>query len=317
MGKKLTKETFIKKAMKTHKNKYDYSRVKYVGANEKVCIICLKHGEFYQIASNHLRGQGCPKCSNEKLSKIHYSNKEEFIEKAKQIHGNKYDYSKTEYIDSKTKVCIICPKHGEFYQTPNSHLNGHGCFECGIISCKPKSLTTEEFIEKARKIHGDKYDYSKTKYIDSKTKVCIICPKHGEFWQTPNCHLDGKGCPLCNESHLERDIRFLFDKNGIKYQYRKRDFKWLEGLELDFYLPEYNIAIECQGEQHFIPKSFGGNKSDKFNKQIKLDDLKALKCKNNGVKLIYYSYDNIVPKEWKKYSVITDTKSIITEIKAN
>jgi hypothetical protein len=75
------------------------------------------------------------------------------------------------------------------------------------------------------------------------------------------------------------------------------------------------VAIECQGEQHFIPKSFGGNKVDRFGKQIKLDELKALKCKNNGLKLIYYSYDNIVPNDWDKYSVITDTKSIITEIK--
>ena len=178
-----------------------------------------------------------------------------------------------------------------------------------------KKLTTEQFIEKAKKVHGDKYDYSKTNYVNSYTKICIVCPKHGEFFQTPNCHLDRKGCPLCNESHLERDIRFLLDKNGIRYQYRKRDFKWLEGLELDFYLPEYNVAIECQGEQHFMPKSFGGNKSDNFNKQIKLDDLKALRCKNNGIKLIYYSYNNIVPKNWDKYSVITDSLLIIAEIK--
>ena len=317
MSKKLTNEDFIKKAKKVHNNKYDYSKIEYKGANENLCIICPKHGEFYQIASNHLRGQNCPKCSNEKLSKLHYSSNEEFIEKAKQIHGDKYDYSKVKYVDSKTKVCIVCPKHGEFYQTPNSHLNGHGCFECGIVACKPKSLTREEFIEKAKKIHGDRYDYSKVEYINSYTKICIICKEHGEFWQKPNSHLSGKGCPRCNESHLEREIRLLLDKNNINYEYRKKNFNWLDGLELDFYLPDYKIGIECQGEQHFIPRSFGDNKFKRFDKQIELDELKALKCKNNQVRIIYYSHKNIVPKEWKKYSVITDAKSIITELNTN
>lgn len=315
MRKKMSTNEFIEKAHKSHGDKYNYSKVNYADSYTKVCIICPEHGEFWQAPYNHIRGQGCPICRNEKKSLTSTSNTEEFINKAKQIHGNKYDYSKVEYIDAKTKVCIICPIHGKFYQTPNSHLMGHGCFECGLLSSSPKTLTTEEFIEKARKIHGDKYDYSKVKYINTHTKVCIICPKHGEFWQTPNCHLDGKGCPLCNESHLERDIRFLFDDNKINYEYRKRNFDWLNGLELDFYLPDYNVAIECQGLQHFIPKSFGGDEKSKFSKQIELDELKSLKCKNNGVKLIYYSYDNIVPKNWDKYSVITDTKSILAEIK--
>ena len=311
-----TTQEFIEIAKSVHNDKYDYSKTEYINSSTKVRVICPKHGEFWQMPNNHLRGQGCPICKNEKKSLISTSNTEEFVKKAKQVHGNKYDYSKVKYIDAKTKVCIICPIHGKFYQTPNSHLMGRGCFECGLLSCKPKSLTTEEFIEKARKIHGDKYDYSKVKYVNTYTKICIICPKHGEFWQTPNCHLNGKGCPLCNESHLERDIRFLFDNNKINYEYRKRNFDWLNGLELDFYLPDYNVAIECQGIQHFIPKSFGGNEKSKFSKQIELDELKSLKCKNNGVKLIYYSYKNIVPKNWNKYSVITDTKSILAEIKA-
>lgn len=310
-----TTEEFIERAKKVHGDRYDYSKVVYINTQTKVCIICPKHGEFWQMPSNHLKSQGCPKCKNEKKSSSNSYNTEEFIEKAKMIHGDKYDYSKVKYIDSKTKVCIICPIHGEFYQTPNSHLNGHGCFECGMVSCKPKSMTTEEFIEKAKKIHGDRYDYSKVEYVNSYTKICIICHKHGEFWQTPNSHLDGKGCTLCNESHLEREIKLLLDKNNIKYEYRKKNFDWLNGLELDFYLPDYNVAIECQGEQHFIPRSFGGDKFKKFDKQIKLDELKALRCKNNGIKLIYYSHNNIIPENWNKYSVITDTASIITEIK--
>ena len=114
--------------------------------------------------------------------------KEEFIEKAKKLHGDKYDYSKVEYIDYLTKVCIICPKHGEFWQTPSNHLNktkSKGCLKCGIENTNYKNTyTKEEFIEKAKTIHGNKYDYSKVEYLKSNKKICIICPKHGEFWQT-------------------------------------------------------------------------------------------------------------------------------------
>ena len=110
-------------------------------------------------------------------------NTKEFIEKAKRIHGDKYDYSKVKYVNNRTKVCIICPEHGEFWQRPTSHLKGCICYRCSqkAKAKKQKKSSTNEFIEKAKKIHGDKYDYSKVEYINAKTKVCIICPEHGEF----------------------------------------------------------------------------------------------------------------------------------------
>ena len=124
---------------------------------------------------------------------------EEFIEKAKAVHGDKYDYSKVNYVDAITKVCIICPEHGEFWQTPNMHINDkNGCKLCGIKNRSNKrKKTTEQFIEKARKIHGNKYDYSKVNYVNSQEKVGIMCPKHGEFWQNPRKHLSGCGCSKC------------------------------------------------------------------------------------------------------------------------
>ena len=119
----------------------------------------------------------------------------EFIEKSKQVHGNKYDYSKVDYINTHTKVCIICPEHGEFWITPNNHLRCHGCKSCGYIkNAINQTLSLEQFIKKAKKIHGNKYDYSKVEYHDMHTKICIICPKHGEFLQLPYDHLQGKGC---------------------------------------------------------------------------------------------------------------------------
>ena len=186
--KKKTTEQFIKESNLIHNFKYDYSKTNYVNARIKVCIICPEHGEFWQKPNSHLQGCGCPLCCcNIK------SNTSEFIQKAKEIHGNKYDYSKVNYIDSKTKVCIICPEHGEFWQKPYDHLHSHGCSKCSGNG----KITTDEFIQKAREVHGDKYDYSKVNYVNSQTKVCIICPEHGEFWQTPSDHLRGHSCPNC------------------------------------------------------------------------------------------------------------------------
>ena len=245
MPKRLTTEQFIEKARKIHGNKYDYSKVKYINNITRVIIICPKHGEFLQTPNDHLDGCGCSKCGGVKKS-----NTNDFIAQSKKIHGDKYDYSKVEYINNKTPVCIICPVHGEFWQKPNDHLGGHGCSKCSGT----KKLTTEEFIKKAKEIHGDKYDYSKVEYKDNKTKVCIICPKHGEFWIRPNSHLSQKQeCKHCKKSKMENKIASILLDNNIlyTYQYSNKDCGWLGKQSLDFFLPKYNIAIECQGEQHY------------------------------------------------------------------
>lgn len=207
--KKLTTEEFIKRAREVHGNKYDYSKVEYVNAHTKVCIICSKHGEFYQKPNNHLNGQGCSKCfyPNIKLTT------ENFIQKAREIHGDKYDYSRVEYKDTKTKVCIICNKHGEFQQNFEKHI----VRKCGCPKCAGKGKTVEEFVETANLIHYNKYDYSKVKYESATTKVCIICPEHGEFYQKPSKHLSGDGCPVCDESHLEKETRSVLKEKKIKF----------------------------------------------------------------------------------------------------
>jgi hypothetical protein len=133
---------------------------------------------------------------------------EEFIEKAKQIHGDKYDYSLTEYISNKKKVKIICPIHGVFEQRPINHLQGCGCIKCSGL----EKLTTEEFIEKAKKVHGNKYDYSLTEYITSKKKVKIICPVHGVFEQNAANHLKGTGCPNCTKEILKNKPKIINQK---------------------------------------------------------------------------------------------------------
>lgn len=126
----------------------------------------------------------------------------QFVSEAKEIHGDKYDYSNTIYVRSDKKVTIKCPKHGYFWQVPSEHLRGQGCPECA----GNKRKTTLEFIEESKNIHGNKYDYSKAEYINGRTKVCIICPTHGEFWQIAGSHISGFGCPQCSKIRFQKLI---------------------------------------------------------------------------------------------------------------
>ena len=295
-------EEFIVDANKIHNNQYDYSKVKYVNAKTKVCIICPIHGEFWQTPNSHLNGCGCPYCSNN-----HQLDSYGWIEKAKSKHLDKYDYSKVNYINSNTKVCIICPEHGEFWQFPSSHLQGHGCPKCGGVF----HYTTQQWVDKVNEIHNNRYDYSKVNYVNSKTKVCIICPMHGEFWQTPNDHLLNHGCPMCRQSMLENNMAINLTNNNITFE-REKTFDWLiykDKLYIDFYLPDYNIAIECQGKQHFKPvDAFGGAKA--FHECQKRDLVKKELCEKNNVKIFYFSNVNIK----YPYDVYNDINKLIEDI---
>ena len=310
---RLTTEEFIRRAKEVHGNRYDYSKVKYVNTRRKVCIICPKHGEFWQIPLHHLKGSGCPNCAG----KIRLTT-EEFIRKAKEVHGDRYDYSKVEYINALKKVCIICPKHGEFWQTASEHLRGQGCPKCAHEKqISSSTITTEEFIRKAKEVHGDRYDYSKVEYINALKKVCIICPKHGEFWQIPASHLSGKGCPNCNESQMEKNTANFLEENNIEYirQARKTDLVWLGRQSLDFYLPKYNIAIECQGIQHFESVAFFGGKRE-YSDGLKRDLSKYNKCLSNNVKLIYYVPESLVEEITNntKYNNIYNSENVFSDL---
>jgi len=204
--KKLSTEDFIHRAKTFHNNKYDYSLVVYKNMSTKVIIICPVHGKFLQTPQQHLRSSGCSKCSG-----YFQLCKETFIEKAIQVHGDKYDYSKVVYITNKTKVIIICSIHGEFQQRPDCHLRGVGCPKCYTKNAKDN---IQSFISKSINTHGYKYDYSKVDYKSANTKVYIICPIHGKFLQLPSNHIAGQGCPKCQQSNGEFQIEiWLKNKN--------------------------------------------------------------------------------------------------------
>lgn len=198
MGKRLTTEQFIEKATTVHGSKYDYSKTEYINSNTKIIIVCPEHGEFEQLPSNHLVNKGCLKCGKVQMANAQRKTIEEFLKQANVVHNNKYDYTKVKYTKNTHKVTITCPVHGDFEQTPSSHLNGCGCNKCGIeLVAKNQTKSIKEIIERCVKVHGNKYNYSATKYINAATKLNIICPIHGEFKQLPGNHCAGQGCPAC------------------------------------------------------------------------------------------------------------------------
>lgn len=219
---------------------------------------------------------------------------EEWINKASQKHNHFYDYSKVTYVNSQSKVCIICPIHGEFMQIANGHMQGQGCPICAKYSRISKNTnTTEKFILKAQMIHGNKYDYSKVNYVDQYTPVTIICPEHGEFQQVPKYHLRKdrpSGCPKCKlkqQTLLYDKICKVFPKLDIKFEYSP---EWLGLQRFDIFIEKYNIAIEYNGKQHYMPiKFFGGELT--FKNIQERDNFKKNKCKSNGCTLFELPYN--------------------------
>jgi hypothetical protein len=296
------REEIISKLKEINGDKYQYDLVNDSKLSDNVSIICPIHGIFSSRLSRLLKGSQCKHCVGKgKLTT------EEFIEKAKLIHSNKYDYSKFEYVNAKIKGIIVCPIHGEFEMTPTNHINGCGCHYCyNEKRGNTQRSCTNSFIKKANIVHNNKYNYDKIKYINQNNKVVITCPIHGDFNQTPNNHLSGRGCPSCKQSHLEREVEQYLVDNNVQFEKQKR-FKWLGKQSFDFYLPKYNIAIECQGRQHFESvNKFGGN--DYFKKIKELDNKKKILAKEHNIKLIYYS--NI-----QKENVLTSKYKLLKEIK--
>ena len=206
-----TTEEYVGIVEKVHSNFYDYSLVDYVTAHIKVKIICPHHGVFEQSANKHLRGQRCPKCMGKNRTT------KEFIDEVSVTHKGKYDYKNTIYVRCDSPVKIICPDHGEFNQTPNSHMIGAGCPKCSPSF----PLTTETFTQKAQNKHKNKFDYSLVNYTASKSKVKIICYEHGVFTSTPSAHLMGTGCPKCVGLYRTTDefIELSSDIHRNKFDY--------------------------------------------------------------------------------------------------
>lgn len=359
-----TYDEFLKSVKGKHKNKYDYSKVDYKNSQTKIEIICPEHGSFLMKANSHFNGQGCPICGRIRAKKKITLDYDLFKERANSIHGNNYDYIKTTYTKYTSKMEMVCRDHGSFFQTPHSHISMFaGCPKCGYekaaksnslswdtvhemfisthgkryryekesfsnvsskinIICKKHGsfeqapyqhyggsgcpqcsveevhevlkMSFKDFLAKARKEHGKKYDYSDSDYSTIHEPIKIICDKHGEFLQVPRDHYRGSGCPKCNSSKGEREIRRILKNWKITFEEQKvfEDLKLKNHLRCDFYLPNENTVIEFNGLQHYEPISlFGGLEGLRQNQER--DRVKYKYLKDNGIKLIIIRFDQL------------------------
>ena len=192
---------------------------------------------------------------------------EEFIRRAENKHGNRYDYSKVRYVNSKTKILITCSIHGDFLQSPDKHLMGNGCIKCGYKKVWNKD-NSKSFVIKAKKIHGDKFDYSQVTYVNSKTKVIIVCPKHGEFNQVPSSHLMGAGCKKCateiphNKLDTEQFIKRSKKIFGKRFNYSKAIYKDIKS-DVTLICPIHG-EFDTNVDNHLASETSGGCKKCKY-----------------------------------------------------
>ena len=379
--KELDKNKFIKKVKKIHKNKYNYSLANYINYHKKIIVICnIKgHANFNVTPDNHhYRKSGCPVCGRLNSSAKQRKTQKKFLAQFKMMHKKKFITNKIDYQGAKVPIIIECKKHGEKRITPDSLLRGSNpCFECGLIERGIKKRnSTEYFINKAKLIHGNKYDYSKSKYITAKTKIIIICKKHKVFKQLPDVHLSGAGCDKCgNEiignkrrNSIEKVIRIFEEKRGkgnfdyssigqtyksnksillIKCNKHNKSFyqcasdheisggcddckyksigeelvmnilaqnnveyihNWADHdcylnkgkAKFDFFLPYFDKIIEYDGEQHFRPVQYGNMSKEEAIKEFRLrkifDRKKDNWAKKNKKKLLRIKF-NENPKD--------------------
>jgi hypothetical protein len=301
-------DDFKKHANKVHKERYIYKPFQYNNGKQIFELKCPQHGWFKQRASNHLEGRGCEKCATLVTSQKLRMSQGDFLEAARQVHGDLYDYKKSKYISFHSKLTIVCKVHGPFEQSAASHLSGNQCIKCGFAKVQAENVMPQkEYLRRARQIHGRRYDYSKLIYKNAQSSVTVICKKHGLFNQHAGAHLKGSGCPNCQRSKGEDAIALFLQKNKIKYipQWRGHDCKDKRVLSFDFYLPLHNAIIEFDGIQHFMPISFGGNQTEveviSVFEQIRIRDvIKKKWAKQKRLTLFRIKYSDNLAKALSK-----------------
>jgi hypothetical protein len=290
---------FLQLAFQKHNNLYQYhlNGLFEIKWEDKINIICSKHGMFEQIVSNHLRGGGCKICGKNKAGEKKRLKKEEFIKKANNIYNNKYDYSLVEFKYNNDKVKIICPAHGEFKQYVTHHIGKSklGCPKCSYdVRSKDKRLTPNEFLSKLDEIIIKNYQYDLSDYKNMLSYIDITCKIHNtKYKQLAQSFIKGNlGCPSCNTTSLgELKIKNFLEKNEINYisQYKFEDCMNKRLLSFDFYIPDYNLCIEFDGVQHY-KKSTRDTKNENLKIRKIRDDIKNYYCKCNNIKLLRIPY---------------------------
>lgn len=296
-----TKEDWLKSFKDVHGDRYDYSKFEYINSKTKSTFVCKEHGDFQQHPRYHAKGQGCPLCANKHRNASRTISLESWIEECRLVHNNLYDYSRSVYGGANKPIEVICPLHGSFYPTPYNHKKGSKCSKCVDRNSIFKQ-STEEFIKKARIVHGNKFDYSRVKYINNATPVELICGNGHVIKQRPNGHLSGRGCYVCRSMLSTSKQEILLQKHleslGVKYiQNWRPSWMLLENSktpsEIDLYIPSLSVGIEYNGAAYHH-SSRGVSKfldSTYLSEQYHLR--KYQKCKDNSVDLIHiFEFEN-------------------------
>lgn len=299
----LTQESFLTRSTKKHGTQYNYSETVVVGKNDKVDIKCMVHGFFQQLPLNHVQGAGCPECAKLTRASSQSYTKDEFIKSVRLKHNNIYDYTDVNYKNSQTKVKINCSIHGGFMMKPNSHYNGQGCPKCGRISAnKNIALDYLTFLERAEKIHQNRYEYFEESFSNYTSKMEIFCSEHGFFKQTPHTHVSMRaGCPKCgliksarsNQKGWESVLILFRDIHGDKYKYDESTYKDVSS----------KMKISCSIHGWFLQKPYqhysgsGCNECaiiDVHNRQkIDFIEFKERSQREHGYRYEYFEEDYI------------------------
>lgn len=310
----MNKKTFVKKAQKIHDNKYDYKLVQCVNYKIKIAIICKKHKlVFRQSLRAHLSGQGCWKCAGRRYRQHIPLTTEIFIKRSRRIHGNKYSYNKTKYINSRTRVKIFCKKHKKiFFQMPSAHLGGKGCLLCGRERSTASFVNKKEFIKKANKIHKKNYDYTNCIYNSYKTKLKICCKRCSKkdhkkwfFYQTPNSHLQGHGCPRCGNCRNELERTWLTSlglPDDIYHRQVRLEMFPHKFIVVDGFNPRSKTVYEFYGDYfHGNPKKYSANDYNKLCKKTFGKLYFETKKKEKLIRKAGYSLITMWEDEFEKY----------------
>ena len=299
MGKKLTTGEWINQARLKYGDKFDYSKVEYSNSKAKVTITCPVHGDFEQTPSRHIQSQhGCSYCGihADKKSPPNKKSTNEWMTDIESVHGDTYSYPKFNPKNAHDSISIQCKHHGLFNQKLYSHVDGHGCPSCAATHKNNSRdytnhrISFDEFLNRARLIHGDKYSYDMSDWFGIGKKIKITCPDHGEFYQIPSNHThkgNMNGCPKCSNSGPSRAECEIF--NMVKLVCSdaiQSDREQLDGLELDIYIPSSKLAIEYNGTYWH---------SEQY-KDKKYHQEKFLKCREKGIQLFQiWEHDFVDP----------------------
>ena len=320
MSRRLTREEVIEKFKSIHGDRYGYDRIEYENARKKVCITCFLHGDFWQVPFDHLRGLGCSKCSG-KYKPTQEEAEQKVNDRCKEENCKLYEPFL--YKNKKTKIHLICDKDNHKWKTSYENIVR---VKTGCPRCIGRHKTKEEIeqIIYERCVEENCSLYKEFIYKTQKSKMSLICNKDNNEWDVSyeDFIYSKYGCPVCNQSKLEKEVVIFLEEKNITIErfINKKRFKWLinpitnYSLTLDFYLPEYNIAIECQGEQHFLDKIFWYKKP--LTKIQERDRIKFELCEKNGLILFYYANNKeYIPENYysKIYTNIEELhKKIIT-----